>query len=282
MVDIFVGPEKVRYRLHKKMLCSKIPYFDKILNGGFKEAKEGTAHLPEDDPDAFDMMCGWVYSGKLVDLEIVLGKDGVGTINWDLNEVYIMAEKLCLPQLMDTVMDMLRAHHQEVNELPSPDFVHQAYSRTADNSSLQKYTILGLKFAITSENRIPPYLMPRPKLEELEEKVAKSPWQTSAIRKLLAEHDNFARDFISSIRNEDASMGHLDPRFRDDCHFHTHSFTDTEKVDCPLARNKRKLTNKMHEQQFKRARVGESYIGYDNILDEDDYEVVDVDSDTYY
>lgn len=96
IVDIFVGHERVRYRLHKKKLCRKIPYFDKILNGGFKEEKDGTAGISVDDTDTFDLMCGWVYSGKLVDLEFVLGKDGVeiqigiqsSSILWLRNYVY--------------------------------------------------------------------------------------------------------------------------------------------------------------------------------------------------
>ena len=43
MVDLFVGPEKKLFRVHKSFLCNKIPYFDKMFNGGFKEAIESQA-----------------------------------------------------------------------------------------------------------------------------------------------------------------------------------------------------------------------------------------------
>jgi hypothetical protein len=61
MVDIYVGGEHFRepnklFRAHKALLCSKIPYFDKMFNGGFKEAIENVANLPEDHPQSFDVL----------------------------------------------------------------------------------------------------------------------------------------------------------------------------------------------------------------------------------
>jgi hypothetical protein len=50
MVDIYVGPSKI---------CFRIPYFDKMFNGSFKEASNNTAFLPEDDPASFDLLADW-------------------------------------------------------------------------------------------------------------------------------------------------------------------------------------------------------------------------------
>ncbi|KAN0111070.1 hypothetical protein V8E51_007457 [Hyaloscypha variabilis] len=50
MVDIYVSPSKLVFRLHKSKLCARIPYFNKMFNGTFKEATENTAYLPEDTP----------------------------------------------------------------------------------------------------------------------------------------------------------------------------------------------------------------------------------------
>ncbi|TVY30925.1 hypothetical protein LHYA1_G000752 [Lachnellula hyalina] len=40
MVDILVGPEQKAFRVHKHLLCTKVPYFHKMFNGGFKEASD--------------------------------------------------------------------------------------------------------------------------------------------------------------------------------------------------------------------------------------------------
>ncbi len=56
MVDIYVGPEEEPFRVHKQKLCRRIPYFDKMFNGQFKEASENVGRLPEDDPAAFDVL----------------------------------------------------------------------------------------------------------------------------------------------------------------------------------------------------------------------------------
>lgn len=56
MVDIYVGPSKVLFRLYKSKICARISYFDKMFNGNFKEASENTAYLPEDNPASFDLL----------------------------------------------------------------------------------------------------------------------------------------------------------------------------------------------------------------------------------
>jgi len=37
MVDLYIGPEKRHFRAHKKLLCSKVPYFEKMFKGQFLE-----------------------------------------------------------------------------------------------------------------------------------------------------------------------------------------------------------------------------------------------------
>ena len=67
IVNIEVGTEdnKALFTIHRKVLCSKIPFFDKMFNGGFEEAKTQCATLPEDDPSGFHLLVGWVYTGSI-------------------------------------------------------------------------------------------------------------------------------------------------------------------------------------------------------------------------
>jgi BTB/POZ domain len=64
-VIIYVGPERKRYLIHKDLLTKQSEFFDKALNGKFKEAKENSIYLGEESPDAFDLLVGWLYQGHI-------------------------------------------------------------------------------------------------------------------------------------------------------------------------------------------------------------------------
>lgn len=64
-VIIFVGPERKRYLIHKTLLTNQSEYFDKALNGPFKEADEQSIYLEEETPAAFDLLVGWLYQNSI-------------------------------------------------------------------------------------------------------------------------------------------------------------------------------------------------------------------------
>ena len=64
-VIIFVGPERKRYLIHKTLLTNQSEYFDKALNGSFKEADEQSIYLEEETPAAFDLLVGWLYQNSI-------------------------------------------------------------------------------------------------------------------------------------------------------------------------------------------------------------------------
>lgn len=65
MVDIRVGADGVLFRLHKDLICSKVPCFNKMFNRGFKEASEQSVIMEDDDPSAFEHLVNWIYSGDV-------------------------------------------------------------------------------------------------------------------------------------------------------------------------------------------------------------------------
>jgi hypothetical protein len=80
-----------------------------MLNGEFKEAIEGSTYLPEENSDEFDVLIEWAYTNRLRDLSVE-DDDREKWTKWDPVEVYSMAEKMYLPELMDIIMDKLIAH----------------------------------------------------------------------------------------------------------------------------------------------------------------------------
>jgi hypothetical protein len=113
VVTIFIGPKRKRYIVHKDLICEKAGYFTKALNKkGFKEGTEKEIYLPEDEPDAFDLFIQWLYNSRLdCKAFCVEGKSSAEihepcwTLMSTLISLYILADKICLEELKNTVMD---------------------------------------------------------------------------------------------------------------------------------------------------------------------------------
>ena len=137
MVDLYVGPDKEHFRVHKAVLCSEIPYFDKMFNGGFSEASSNTATFPEDHGKAFDLLLGWVYGGDLIVTEEETRGDN--PIMGSLIELSKLAHKLCLPPLEDRVVDMVRNIYRSRYAWPKSSRFLMVYSTLRESCGMRKY-----------------------------------------------------------------------------------------------------------------------------------------------
>ncbi|TGO22307.1 hypothetical protein BPAE_0173g00070 [Botrytis paeoniae] len=97
-----------------------------MFNSGFSESTTNSAVLREDNTQAFDVLVGWVYTNRLP-------PDGSF---WGPVEVYNLADRICLPELMDEVMDVIQADFP----LSSPD-VLVIYSRLSKASKLRLFAL---------------------------------------------------------------------------------------------------------------------------------------------
>ena len=64
MVKILVGPEKALFLLHKDRLCQMSEYFRGLFQGNFKDAKEDTTTLAEEDVTGFKLFQHVVYNNN--------------------------------------------------------------------------------------------------------------------------------------------------------------------------------------------------------------------------
>ena len=62
MVTLRVGTSKTPFVVHKTRLVRRIPYFEMMFNGHFKETVDQEASFPEDDVATFDILIEWVYN----------------------------------------------------------------------------------------------------------------------------------------------------------------------------------------------------------------------------
>ena len=89
----------------KNVICQASDYFSIAFKNGFQETKEGTIHMPDDDPVTFKRLLTWVYARKMPQAK--------GTTNQKLlYDLYIMAEKLCMFDLANRTMDRIRECHE--------------------------------------------------------------------------------------------------------------------------------------------------------------------------
>ncbi|KAJ8071942.1 hypothetical protein OCU04_002246 [Sclerotinia nivalis] len=138
MVDLYVGPSKTHYRVHKAFLCSKIPYFNKMFNSNFSEALSNSATFPEDSTEAFDILIEWLYTGSLRPLELNLSSQ---KCNWNVYSFYILVDKLCMSDLMNETMDFKRRFDYENSRIMRFNTARNICASSPQGSKLRLYAL---------------------------------------------------------------------------------------------------------------------------------------------
>lgn len=203
MVELIVGPEKTLFRVHKSFICSKIDYFDKMFNGGFREASENSATFPEDDPVSFDILIEWVYTGRLRQLKLV---DGTTRFNWLPSQLYQLCEKLRIPEMMDGVMDALRRCHRDNNILMGVDDIKMSCSTSQEGSGYRLYALHTLLYVFRKPGA-----------------AYKGSWPSYKIQRIISSEADLGKAFLVALRDQVGDRQVLiDPRFGDSCVYHSH------------------------------------------------------------
>ncbi|TGO18015.1 hypothetical protein BTUL_0013g00920 [Botrytis tulipae] len=100
-VDLYIGSSRTHYRVHKNVLCTKIPYFNKMFNGGFSEASSNSAEFPEDAIGSSDVLLKWAYSQYHPLRPLNLDSPEPTGSNWNTISFYLLMDKLF--QLVDII-----------------------------------------------------------------------------------------------------------------------------------------------------------------------------------
>ena len=150
MVAIFVGEDKILFNLPKNILCKHSMFFQKALDGQFKEALDRRMDLPEDDPTAFAYLIQWFYQGKvdvLHDCLTLRDKNRDLPIEREacriLFRLHHLSDKLLIkPPLHKGVLMELRVAFEQLQSkgLPviTPDLVIDVYQNTIERAALRK------------------------------------------------------------------------------------------------------------------------------------------------
>lgn len=137
-LEVGMGREAVVFNLHKRLLCDKIPVFDKMFNGHFEESTTQTAKMPEDNVEAFKIMIGWVYNG-VIEPDIGLEFKTPNSSKTPLIELLILAEKYDVTALVDATMDYLMNFLREKRLIIGQSLWPYVYKHTRRTSRLRLF-----------------------------------------------------------------------------------------------------------------------------------------------
>ncbi|TVY38290.1 hypothetical protein LOCC1_G007942 [Lachnellula occidentalis] len=140
IVKLFVGNKRKEFTVHKKLLCDRADYFSKAFNGIFQEAQRGEMYLPEDDPDTVALLVDFLYRGTVPKAKLIAGGAR------PLEKLYYLADKLCLPELMDRSADELRSFGTISPFINSDDEINRKWTETHNGSKVRLLCVAEVAF----------------------------------------------------------------------------------------------------------------------------------------
>ncbi|KAJ8060752.1 hypothetical protein OCU04_011056 [Sclerotinia nivalis] len=200
ITTIYVGSEAVLFRVPKKLLCAKVPYFEKLLDENGNILK-----LEDDSPECFGLLLEWVYNNRLRMLKSRLDEESrTYKTSWNPIALYSFARKLDLGELMDRIIDLMRQVDFEQNSHYDARAIRWVFHGDAlcdEISDLQSYVVeLTVYIIRTAKTDSDPTIDTTDLLD-------------------LMQIEMFAEEFIFFNRQNEA----IDPRKTSNaCIYHTH------------------------------------------------------------
>ncbi|KAK5087335.1 hypothetical protein LTR70_002176 [Exophiala xenobiotica] len=108
IVNVLVGQDKTRYKLHKVLLTAKSPYFATSLKDCWN-GKTNDIDLTDEDTSAFDVFVDWLYEGSIgVPRSIGVGEDLFATHTILTLKVFRLAEKFMINEMKNSLLDAVK------------------------------------------------------------------------------------------------------------------------------------------------------------------------------
>jgi hypothetical protein len=147
LVTFLIGPgdNPEKFLVHKEVACYYSKAFDAAFNNNaFIEGQTQTYKLDDTTVTAFRLLVQWLYFKKL---EIVqLKNDWVKNIatqtteNNSLAELWVLADKLGIPQLQNVAIETMHQIYTKVQLIPT-NTAQYIYNNTNPTSALRRYIV---------------------------------------------------------------------------------------------------------------------------------------------
>ena len=146
MVDIYVGTENTHWILHEKLLCHHSPFFRRIFYAKNNSSK--TFGLPDEEDAPFKTFVGWLYSSSL---PVPREEADLGL----LFDLYLMAEKFQMPNLVADVLQVVREWYKYSDSYPGLRRVQYIYANTEEGSPMRHMLVHAVARFMVTEKGIP-------------------------------------------------------------------------------------------------------------------------------
>lgn len=205
-VDIYVGPEKKHWSLHKNLLCHHSSYFETELHGHEVPKKKADTkdklELPDDDPRGFALLVKWLYQGHLEDAS-ELSDEAKYEYAVACNKLYQLCDRFDMILLKNLAMDAYRQNLHSAQLVPDPDEINEIYRASPPNSPFKK-------------------LMTKIAARQIMDPGVDKDAQT--YRACFENNPTFAVEMVNAIRYMSGGMLFDDPTApQDECVWHDHS-----------------------------------------------------------
>ena len=199
-MDIYVGKAKRQWSLHRNLLSYHSSWFRRQIKEEIRE-KGGKIDLFDDDPRAFEILVKWLYQGTIDDVS-GLAMDKKWDYAFACQQLYILCEKIKLPQLKNLAMDQFRRGCFEAGLVPGVEEMIPVYQKTPRSSPFRMLV-----------SRIAARQIMDPENER----------DSSVYREAFARDPDFAVEVINSIKEGAGGSLFPDPTESEGCIYHDHS-----------------------------------------------------------
>ncbi|RMY72695.1 hypothetical protein D0863_04332 [Hortaea werneckii] len=193
LVDIYVGPDKRHWCLHRNLLCHHSTYFETEFEGHevpkTMKADGQKLDLPDDDPIGFELLVKWLYQGQLEN-----SLQGTDEQKYEhalaCYKLYLLCEKFDMIKLKNLAMDLYRQGLHEAQLVPDADEINEIYRRAPVGSPFRR-------------------LMTNISARQIMDNGARK--DAESYRKCFFDNADFAVDMINAIRSMSGGMLFEDP-----------------------------------------------------------------------
>ncbi|KAK4938667.1 hypothetical protein LTR10_020935 [Elasticomyces elasticus] len=153
IVTVIVGKDQVAYGIHETVLKSRCPFFEKCLSAGMKEELEKTVRLPEERPCAFNVLVQWMYTDRITEEFLLPEHDYITefVVNGTLTHAYVLADKFCMPELQDTIIERIRS--QADSRMMHVDWLKHVWKYTEEGSKLRQSAVDKLHYDLAAKSQ---------------------------------------------------------------------------------------------------------------------------------
>ena len=137
IITVAVGPDnaKKKFKIYRGLLCHFSSYFDRMLNGSFREGGSTYLRLKDTDADTFDVFFYWLNSG------VVGLADSGGLLDWGkVMKAYVFSDFHQAPIFKNAVLESLYTRWLSENVV-AVDVTEFLYTNTSEGDSMRKLIV---------------------------------------------------------------------------------------------------------------------------------------------